>query len=136
MSFNIYRVLFLALKTVWMVQITTRHQLLKKSPFQVSLCLAGTKRPKNVPLWSYFGGDVPEHNRTKIGRIRFLNYFGSAMSDLHLGSGNIEKFPRKPILWVMIKLMSWGRPKDVTLRVSLWEVFRAFLGCFSKTGRI
>ena len=33
--------------------------------------------------------DVPDHNRTKIGRIRFLIYFGSAM---HLASGNIEKF--------------------------------------------
>ena len=34
-----------------------------------------------------------DHNRTKIGRIRVLTYFGSAMSDIHLGSGNIEKFP-------------------------------------------
>ena len=53
---------------------------------------AGTQRPENVLLCSYFGRDVPEHNKTKIGRIRFLTYFGSVMSDMHLASGNIEKF--------------------------------------------
>ena len=36
--------------------------------------------------------DVPDHNRTKIGRIRFLIYFGSTMSGMHLASGNVEKF--------------------------------------------
>ena len=40
-----------------------------------------------------FGWNVPDHNRTKIGRFRFLTYFGSAMYDMHLASGNIEKFP-------------------------------------------
>ena len=54
---------------------------------------AGTQRPEDVPLWSYFGRDAPDHNRTKIGRIRFLTYCGSAMSGMHLASGNIEKFP-------------------------------------------
>ena len=54
---------------------------------------AGTWRPEDVPLWSYFGRDVLDHNRTKIGRMRFLNYFGSAMSGMHLPSRNIEKFP-------------------------------------------
>ena len=44
------------------------------------------------PLWSYFGRDVLDHNRTKIERIRFLLYFVSPMSDLHLASENIEKF--------------------------------------------
>ena len=42
---------------------------------------AGTQRPEDVPLWSYFGRDVTDHNRTKIGRIRFLTCFGSPMSD-------------------------------------------------------
>ena len=55
---------------------------------------AGTQRPKDVPLLSYFGRDVPDHNRTKIERNRFLTYFGSAMSDMHLTSQNIEKFPK------------------------------------------
>ena len=54
---------------------------------------AGTQRLDDVPLWSYFGRDVPVHNRTKIERIRFLTYFGFAMSGMHLGSRNIEKFP-------------------------------------------
>ena len=53
---------------------------------------AGTKRPEDVFLWSYFGRDLPDHNRTKIGRIRFLTYFGFVMSGMHLASGNIEKF--------------------------------------------
>ena len=25
---------------------------------------AGTQRPEDVPLWSYFGRDVPDHNMT------------------------------------------------------------------------
>ena len=57
---------------------------------KVDINPSGTQRPEDVPLWSYFGRDVLDHNRTKIGCIRFLTYFGSAMSDLHLAS---EKFP-------------------------------------------
>ena len=53
----------------------------------------GTQRPEDVPLCSCFGRDVPNHNRTKIGRIRFLTSFASAMSGMYLASGNIEKFP-------------------------------------------
>ena len=53
----------------------------------------GTQRPDDVPLWSYFDRDVPVHNRTKIELIRFLTYFGFAMSGMHLGSRNVEKFP-------------------------------------------
>ena len=54
---------------------------------------AGTKHLKDVPLWYYFGRDSADHNRTKIGRIRFLTYFGSTMSGMHLLSENIEKVP-------------------------------------------
>ena len=53
----------------------------------------GTQSPEDVPLWSYFGRDVLDHNRTKIGRIRFLTCFGSAVSGMHLALGNIEKSP-------------------------------------------
>ena len=53
----------------------------------------GTKRPKDVLVWSCFGRDVPDDNMIKIGRIRLLTYFGSAISDLHLASKNLEKFP-------------------------------------------
>ena len=56
---------------------------------------AGTQRPEDVHLWSYFGRNVLDHNRTKIGRIMFLTYFGSAMSDLQLASGNIGKISLK-----------------------------------------
>ena len=53
---------------------------------------AGTQRPEYVPLWSHFDRDVPDHNRTKIGCIRFSTYFGSAMSDINLASRTIENF--------------------------------------------
>ena len=53
------------------------------------------------------------------------------MSDMYLESGNIEKFPKKHILWIMIKLTSWQRLKDVALQMSLLGVFRTFLGRLS-----
>ena len=49
------------------------------------------QRPKDVFLSCFFGRDVPNHNRTKIRRIRFLTYFDSTMHVMHLESGNIEK---------------------------------------------
>ena len=51
----------------------------------------GTQCPEDVPFWSYFGLDIMLHNRTKLGCIKFLTYFGSAMSDITLESRNIEK---------------------------------------------
>ena len=53
--------------------------------------IIGTTQP-GVPLWVYFGPDVPDHHGTKMRRIRFLTYFDSAMSDIHVESGNIKKF--------------------------------------------
>ena len=91
---------------------------------------------RGCPLWSYFGRDVPDHDRTKIWPAGFLTCFGCAMSDIHLASGNIERFPYKPILWIMINLTSRGPPKDATLRVLLWDVFKTFSGRFSRTERI
>ena len=58
-----------------------------------NITLAGTQRSEDVPLQSYFDRDIPYDNRTKIGHIMFLIYFDSAMSGMHLASGNIEKFP-------------------------------------------
>ena len=65
-----------------------------------------TQRPKDVPLWSEFGRDVLDHNRTKIGHIKFLTYFGSAIFHIHLESGNVEQFFEKPILSIMNKVTS------------------------------
>ena len=59
----------------------------------------------------------PGPYRTKIGRIRFLTYFGSALSDMQLESGKIEKNLQKSILWIMVKLTSCVRPKDVLVRM-------------------
>ena len=67
---------------------------------------ADAQRPEEVPSWSYFGHDVLDHNRTKLGRIKFLTNFGSAISGMHLVSENIEKSPEKPPLWKIFKLMS------------------------------
>ena len=47
---------------------------------------ASTQCPEDVRLWSNFGRDVPDHNRTKIGRFRFLIYFGSSVYGMHLAS--------------------------------------------------
>ena len=105
------------------------------STYRDSYLPAGTQLPEDVPLWSWFGREVPDHNRTKIGRFRFLTYFSSTMYGMHLALGNIQKF-KKPILWKIFKLTSWGRPKDVTLHLSIWDVFRTFIGRFSKTERI
>ena len=78
------------------------YKILKRKPINCTdfskhiangLFPADTQRPVDVPLWSYFGRDVLDHDRTKIGCIAFLTYFGSAMSDLHLASGNKEKLP-------------------------------------------
>ena len=54
-----------------------------------------TQRHEDVPLWFYFGEDVPYHNRTKIGRVRFLTYFGSAMSIPALGIKKYRKISIK-----------------------------------------
>ena len=69
------------------IQMTMQNFLAQRSKYP-----AGTQRPKDLHLWFYFGRDVLDHNRTKIGGIRFLTYFGSAKSGMHLGSGNIETF--------------------------------------------
>ena len=63
---------------------------------------AGTQSCVDVPLWSYFGQNVPDHFRIKIVRITYLTYFGTTMSDKHLELGNREKTPEKPILWIII----------------------------------
>ena len=44
---------------------------------------------EDVPLWSYFVRDAPDRNRSKIGHIRFLTYFGSSMSDVHFALRDI-----------------------------------------------
>ena len=52
---------------------------------------------------SLFGRAVPDHFRTKIGRVTYLTYFGTTLSDKHFESGNTGKIPEKPII---IKLSS------------------------------
>ena len=63
--------------------------------FQLLLCLEIIilYLENTHPLWSYFGRDFPDNNRTKIGPTRFLTFFGSTMSGMQLASGNIENSP-------------------------------------------
>ena len=68
--------------------ISQKHSWLQINPSQHT-----TSRGR--PLIVLFCGDVPDHNRTKIGRIKFLIYYGSVMSDKHLVSGNTENISLK-----------------------------------------
>ena len=63
---------------------------------------AATQCLEDVPLWSYICRNVPDHFRTKIGRITYLNYFGTAISDKPLELGSRGKIPEKLILWIII----------------------------------
>ena len=54
-----------------------------------SFCLYKNWR---MHTWSYFGRNVPGHNRTKIGPITFFTNFGSTMSKYTVGiRKNIKK---------------------------------------------
>ena len=94
---------------------------------------SGMQHPENISLWSYSGWDVPDNNRNIIGRIRFLTCFGSAMPGMRLALRSVKKNVPKNLFYG--KCLKWC-PDDVTLQVSLWDVFRTFIGCFSKTGRM
>ena len=88
---------------------------------------AGTQRLKDVRLWSYFGRNIPDHHLTKIEWIRFLTYFASVISDIHLASKIRAKFFYETILSIMIKLTYWGCRKDLPRHVPLFDVFKTFL---------
>ena len=85
---------------------------------------ASTQRPKDATPWPHPGGDTPDHNRTKIGRIRPLSHFGSAMSGMHLASRNIKNFP---------KILFYGkclncRPEDIPRTSRCMGHFERLLG--------
>ena len=54
--------------------------------------LADTQRPQDAPLWSYFGRDVLDHNRTKIGRITSFSLFWVCNVWDKLGIRKYKKF--------------------------------------------
>ena len=56
-----------------------------KSLYQVDM-----HRHEEVSLLFYFGRDIPDHKKIKMGLIRCLTYFGSAISDIHLETGKIS----------------------------------------------
>ena len=94
-----------------------------------------TAQPACTVLWaSPYGHISVETYWTIIGQkqdIQVFN-FGSAVSGMHLASRNMEKYFPKNLFYGRPR----GRPKDVTLQVQLWNVFRRILGRFSKTKRI
>ena len=57
-----------------------------------------TQRPQDISWRYYFGREVSDHKRTKIGRIKFLVYFVSTMSDIPLELRKILKIPLELIL--------------------------------------
>ena len=77
------------------VQVFKRQNNIRRHFISSNCCYypADTQRHEDVHLWSYFGWDAPDLNGSKVGGIKFLTYFGSAISGMHLGSGNKEKFP-------------------------------------------
>ena len=62
-----------------------------KNYFKSVNCYSYTTRYGYLP---YFDLDVPDHNRTKIVRIRFLTFFGSTMPDIKLESQNHKKWKK------------------------------------------
>ena len=48
-------------------------------------------RPNDIPHWFYFGRDFPDYNRTKIGSIKILTYFGSTIADIRKNKRNSMK---------------------------------------------
>ena len=83
---NLYKHIFVSL-------VAKSENKIKFLSYKLMLLPSGIQRVEDVPLWSYFGRGVPGHIRTKIGRIKYLTYFGSAMSGMHLASENTEKSP-------------------------------------------
>ena len=61
--------------------------------------------------------NVPGHNRTKIEPIWFFTNFGSTMSKYTVGIRKNRKKSLKTHSWIMVKLTSWVRPKDVPLQM-------------------
>ena len=57
-----------------------------------------TQRPQDISWRYYFGREVSDHKRTKIGRIKFLVYFVSTMSDIPLELRKILRIPLELIL--------------------------------------
>ena len=78
----------------------------------------------------------PGHSRTKIGRNRFLTYFGSAMSDIQLKSEKTEKIQKKSFYGFMGKLMCEMHPKVVPLRMPLLALhMRPYMYVIKASGR-
>ena len=67
------------------------HRMLSS---EIDTCKAYTKLTYTVtrrsPSRFYFGRDIPDHKKIKMGLIRCLTYFGSAISDIHLETGKIS----------------------------------------------
>ena len=87
---------------------------------------------RTSPYGPNFGRGVPDRNRTKTGRIRFLTHFGSKMSDIHLKSENRVKNCLKTYFLEYDSIYVLRTPRCGCQL----EVFRTFLESFSKAERI
>ena len=97
---------------------------------------ACTQRPENVPLWSYFGRDVPDHNRTKIERIMFFNLFWLCNVCSTLGMRKYRKISPKTYFMDNYQVDVLRTSQGCHAAVLLWELFITFLVRFCKTERI
>ena len=71
-----------------------------------------------VPLWDVL--------KTFIGRFSKTEYTHTC------GEIKLKVLPQKCVLYLRSKLTFWGRPKNVTHRTSLWDLYNTFLEHFSK----
>ena len=71
-----------------------------------------------VPLWHVL--------KTFIGGFSKTEYTHT------YGELKLKVLPQKCVLYLRSKLTSWGRPKNVTHRTSLWDLYNTFLEHFSK----
>ena len=113
------------------VILTFRYGVNLKLLYESISFPTSTQNPEDVHLWSYFGPDLPDHNMIKIGCIRFFNLLWLFNVWYTLRTRKYRKnFPKN-----LFHGLNW-RPKDVTLRMSLWDIFTTFLRRFSKIERI
>ena len=48
------------------------------------------------------------------------------------GELKLKILPQKCVLFLCSKFTSWGRPEDVTEQTTLWDLYKRYLGRFSK----
>ena len=53
-------------------------------------------------------------------------------SERAFGELKLKILPQNCALYLCLKMMSWERPENVARRMSLWDLYKTFLGQFSE----